>query len=107
MAFKKSPPKSYRSRSPLAMPTYSSTLTAPAVMNDKILEELQLVRAERDLYHSKLMRVKEKLSTKQLRSTPSNPRRQRTPVSAKISQKSRSCSKSVNSRKSDCGITNI
>jgi hypothetical protein len=38
-------------------------LTQPAFNgNEKILEELQIVKAERDFYHSKLMRVKQKLS---------------------------------------------
>jgi len=32
------------------------------IKDDKIVEELEQVRQERDFYHSKLMRVKEKLS---------------------------------------------
>ena len=32
------------------------------VPRDQIIEELNAVKAERDFYHNKLMRVKEKLS---------------------------------------------
>ena len=42
--------------------------------NEELKEELERVKAERDFYHSKLMRVKEKLSDGRL-TTPTNARR--------------------------------
>lgn len=109
--------------------TTSSNNTRSAIVpHDHIIEELNAVKAERDFYHNKLMRVKEKLSEGR-HTTPQEFRKQLTPKTKKSKKKkqpsdlkslrgsvksksrSRSASKSAlsaNSRKSaECTNLNI
>lgn len=52
------------------------------VTDEKIVEELEKCKQERDFYHSKLMRVKEKLSEGR-RTTPQEARKQLKPIKKK------------------------
>lgn len=54
--------------------TTSSAMTYPHRVDDKIVEELEKIKAERDFYHNKLLRVKEKLSEGR-RTTPQEARK--------------------------------
>lgn len=71
--------------------TQSNFITESAVVDEGIKEELAKVRAERDFYHDKLMRVKDKLSEGR-RTTPQEQRRvvkQKTPKSSSRSKENK------------------
>jgi hypothetical protein len=72
------------------------------MVDERILEELEFVKQERDVYLNKLMRVKQKISEGCRTASPN--RRMRTP---KSTNKSKSRSKSATKLNDHAAITNI